>query len=426
MRWPHARSDKQPLKARLNAGLLPLTAFLKWVLSGLACGLLGGAVGAAFYYAVSGATALRLAHPWLVWLLPVGGIITALLYHTSRVNLSVNTVLLSVRSSKKVPLIMAPLIFVCTAITQLFGGSAGKEGAALQMGGAIGYQLARLMRFDDKDTHVLVMCGMSALFSAVFLTPLAAAMLAIEVISVGVFYFAALVPCLTASLTAYGVARLLGVQGVALPAFSVPELTVGPVLLMVVLGLLCAVVSMLLCIALHHTSFAAQRYIKNDCLRAAVGGAAVALLTFAVGNTLYNGTGMDLVVSALAGQTPPEAFALKLVFTALTIAAGLRGGEIVPTLAIGACLGCLFGSLVGLDPGFCAAVGLVALFCATINCPVSAMFLGLELFGSQAMAFFAVACCVAFALSGNYSLYTGQKLIYSKIKAVFTNADAHN
>ncbi|MCI5753856.1 MAG: chloride channel protein [Clostridiales bacterium] len=426
MRWLHTLWTNRLLQSRLHAGGRLTAALVKWIAAGAAVGAAGGLLGAAFHHAVTGVTALRQANPWLLWLLPAGGVVTALAYQISRTPLNVNLVLRAVRSSERIPPLMAPLIFFSTTVTQLVGGSAGKEGAALQMGGALGYQLARLLRLDRADTHVLVMCGMSALFSAVFLTPLTAALFAIEVISVGVFYFAALVPCLTAALTAAAVARALGVTAAAMPAFSVPAMAPLPLLGAALVGVACAAAAILFCICIHYISFAAHTWVKNDLLRAVLGGLLLIGMTFAAGSFDYNGTGMPLVVRAVGGQAAPAAFLLKLVFTAVTIAAGLRGGEIVPTMAIGATLGCTLGTLLGLEPGFCAAMGLTAMFCGMVNCPVTSMFLGLELFGADSMIYIAAACCISFVLSGNYSLYTGQKLPYSKIRAEYTNASAHN
>ena len=199
-----------------------------------------------------------------------------------------------------------------------------------------------------------------------------------------------------------------------------------PLLGAALVGVACAAAAILFCICIHYISFAAHTWVKNDLLRAVLGGLLLIGMTFAAGSFDYNGTGMPLVVRAVGGQAAPAAFLLKLVFTAVTIAAGLRGGEIVPTMAIGATLGCTLGTLLGLEPGFCAAMGLTAMFCGMVNCPVTSMFLGLELFGADSMIYIAAACCISFVLSGNYSLYTGQKLPYSKIRAEYTNASAHN
>ena len=426
MRWLCTLWKNRLLQSRLHAGVRLAAGLIKWIVVGAVVGACGGVLGAAFHHAVTGVTAVRAAHEWLIWLLPVGAVVTTLAYHLSRTPLNVNLVLRAVRSSERVPPLMAPLIFFSTTVTQLVGGSAGKEGAALQMGGALGYQVARLLRFDQSDTHMLVMCGMSALFSAVFLTPLTAAMFAIEVISVGVFYVAALVPCLTAALTAAAVARALGVMAAAMPSFVVPDMAIFPLVGAALVGVACAAAAILFCICIHYCSLAARTWIKNDLLRSAAGGLLLIGMTFAVGSFDYNGTGMPLIVRAVGGEASAAAFALKMVFTAVTIAAGLRGGEIVPTMAIGATLGCTLGSLLGLDPGFCAALGLTAMFCGMVNCPITSMFLGLELFGADAMLYIAAACCISFVLSGNYSLYTGQKLPYSKIRAEYTNASAHD
>ena len=349
--------------------------------------------------------------------MPVGGLVIAHLYRINKMsdNGGTNQVISSVRDKDHPPVIIAPLIFVSTAITSLVGGSAGKEGASLQLGGSIGSAVGKLFRLDEKDMSVVVMCGMSAVFSAVFGTPLTAAIFTIEVISVGQLYYAALLPCLASSITAFGVSGLFGTiperfSGVAVPAFSVENTAK-----IVLLGGICALLSIAFCISMKATA----RYIKS-LLKVVV-----VVLTLAVGSQKYNGTGMNIVEQAvLQGQAEPWDFALKLVFTAISLAVGFRGGEIVPVFAVGASFGCVAGSLLGVDPGFAAAIGLVATFCGAVNCPVASIFLSIELFGGEGAVFFAVACAVSFALSGYYGLYSSQKIVYSKLTARFIDRTA--
>jgi H+/Cl- antiporter ClcA len=316
---------------------------------------------------------------------------------------------------------MAPLIFISTVITHLLGGSAGREGAALQLGGSIGYRIGNLFRLDEKDMHLIILCGMSSVFSALFGTPITATVFAMEVVSVGVIYYSGFIPCIISSLTAFQVSLLFGINPVKFSLGVIPGPTLSVIIKTIILAILCAVISIIFCIALHKTHMLLVKLLSNDYIRIAIGGFAIIILTFLLRTGDYNGAGMDVITRAMNGNAKPEAFILKIVFTAITIGAGYKGGEIVPTFFIGATFGCLIGNLIGLNPGFSAAIGLVALFCGVVNCPISSIFLSVEIFGSQGLILFVIACGVTNMLSGNYGLYSSQKLIYSKLKAEYIN-----
>jgi H+/Cl- antiporter ClcA len=176
---------------------------------------------------------------------------------------------------------------------------------------------------------------------------------------------------------------------------------------------------------MHASEELAERYIPDTFIRAAVGGALIIALTYAVGSTDYNGTGMDVITRAVQkGIADPAAFFWKIVFTAITLSCGFKGGEMVPTFFIGAVLGCVVGPLIGIPAGFSAAVGLIAVFCGAVNCPIAAIALSVELFGSTELTYFALACGISFVLSGYSGLYRSQKIMYSKIKAEYININA--
>ena len=414
------------LKERMAHIGLYVAALLKWMAVGALVGGVGGFVGAAFHLGVSYATAVRQAHPWILYLLPVGGVVIAGLYKLCRLEgKGTNAVIESVHFGKSVPTLLVPLIFVATVITHLLGGSAGREGAALQIGGGIGYRTGMLLRLGEKDLPLATLCGMSGVFAALFGTPLTATVFALEVISVGVLYYAGLLPCITASLTGYYIATVMGVEPtrftVAMPALSWP--TLG---LVTALAVGCALVSILFCRGLHITERLAERWLKNSFLRAAVGGLIIVLATLALGTTDYNGAGMDVIQRAVEqGQADGWAWFLKLAFTAVTIGCGFKGGEVVPSFFVGATFGCAAGGLLGLPPSFAAAVGLVAVFCGAVNCPIASVILSVELFGAGGMAYFAAACAVSYLLSGYCGLYSSQTILYSKLKAEFINVHTH-
>ena len=398
-------------------------SFLKWTLIAIITGGIGGALGAGFRYAVNYVTEIRESYTWLCFLLPLGGVIIAFLYRVTKLSgqADTNLIINSVRTDSKVPIILAPVIFISTVLTHLFGGSAGREGAALQLGGCIGSFIGRTIKLGEKDMHIAVMCGMSGLFSALFGTPLTAAIFAMEVISVGIIYYSAFLPCIVSALTAYAVTLFCKLDPTFFPLENVPGLTALNILTVAVIGIATALVSIVFCLALEYTHKYAAKYLKNEYLRAAVGGTAIALLTLVIG-TRYNGIGGEVIVSAVAkGEALPYDFILKILFTVITIGFGYKGGEIIPTFFIGAALGAVIGPLLGLPAGFAAAVGMVALFCAVVNCPIASMILSIELFGSEGLILFAVAVCVSYMLSGYYGLYSGQKIMYSKRRARYIN-----
>ena len=398
-----------------------LLAFLKWSALALFAGIVIGLIGTAFHMALSGALALRQAHPWLVWLLPVGGVLITALYKWGGINndRGTNFVLIAVRTNEKLSFKTAPLIFATTLLTHLFGGSAGREGAALQLGGSLAAKFGRILHLDEKDARILTMCGMSAAFSALFGTPVTSAIFSMEVISVGVMYYSAIVPCVIAAVVGDRISSLFGIAPTEFLLTGVPEGSALGVAKVALLGVLCAVLSILFCVCMHQSAALYKKLIPNKYLCAAVGGLLVALLTLLVGTRDYNGAGMDVIARAVAGQARPEAFALKILFTALTLGAGFKGGEIVPAFFTGATFGNVIGKLLGLSPSFGAGLGLVALFCGVTNCPVSSLILSVELFGAKGFGFFAVVVAVSFMLSGYYGLYSEQKIVYSKLKPEF-------
>ena len=398
-------------------------SFLYWTLIAAVTGGLGGLLGAAFRWAVNYATDLREQNPWLCFLLPVGGLAIAFLYRVTKLSghADTNLIINSVRTDSKVPILLAPVIFVSTVLTHLFGGSAGREGAALQLGGCIGSFIGRTVRLNEKDMHIAVMCGMSGLFSALFGTPLTAAVFAMEVISVGIIYYSAFLPCIVSALTAYGITLYFGLAPTAYSLTTMPGLTAVSLLTVAAIGIVTALVSIAFCLALEKTHAMAAKYLSNEYLRVLVGGSAIALLTLATG-TRYNGIGDGVIAAAIgSGEALPYDFILKMLFTVITIGFGYKGGEIIPTFFIGATLGAVLGPLVGLPATFAAAIGMVALFCAVVNCPIASILLSVELFGSGGLIFFAAAVCVSYMLSGYYGLYSGQKIMYSKRRARYIN-----
>ena len=422
-----------PIIKRMWAWLLHtrlyIRALCKWVALAVVTGVACGAIGSMFHIGVHHAALLRAEHSWLLYCLPLAGLIIVGFYKlTGTEGQGTNDIIDEVHQGKGLSLLLLPAIFVGTVLTHLCGGSAGREGAALQMGGTIGYHTGCMFHLDDRDLRTATMAGMAAFFTALFGTPLTATVFAMVVISVGVMYHAALIPCLTASLTAYGVSLLMGVEPTRFTV-TMPELEAWMLVRVAVLAALCALVSVLFCNVVHFAEHQMKERLANPWLRVIVGGVAVVALTLLCGSGDYNGAGMEVITAAVEqGVARPEAFLLKLLFTAITLAAGFKGGEVVPSFFVGATFGCVAGSLLGIPAGAAAAIGLVAVFCGAVNAPIASIFLSVELFGDSGLLYFALACGISYMLSGYNGLYSSQTILYSKLKAQYINVhtNAHH
>lgn len=400
-----------------------LLYFVKWSLISAALGTVGGFFGSLFSLGITWATGLRQNVPQVLFLMPLSGLAIVWLYHVfhQEKNRGTDMVIDSISSNEKVTGITGPLIFASTILTHLVGGSSGREGAALQLGGSIGSVLGRVLKLDEKDLKIATMCGMSAVFSALFGTPIAAGVFSLEVVSIGVLYYAAMVPCLFSAYIGQAVAGAFNIPPENYPITQVPPVSFQSVGIAVLLGALCALVSMAFCIILHQASHLYRQYFQNAYIRVLAGSALFIVLTLAVGTDDYLGSGIVLMERVVEGQARMEAFLLKMIFTAIALGAGFKGGEIVPTLCVGATFGCAVGNLLGFYPPLCAACGMAALFVGVTNCPITSLIIALELFGYSGMEYFSIVIAVSFALSGYYGLYASQKFVYSKTKTEFIN-----
>lgn len=415
--------DKEFILVKLKRMGKYITVFLKWLMLSIITALVCGGAGCLFHMLIELATDFRSEHNFIIWFLPVGGVVIVFLYHIFKLEKigGTNYVINSIRKDGKVPFTMAPGILTGTVLTHLLGGSAGREGAALQLGGSLGSSLGRIFKLDDKDMHVIVLCGMSAVFTALFGTPLTAVVFVMEVISVGVIYDSAIMPCVFSSVFTYYITLILNIHPVNYILNNIPAISPVSLIQSIALGVIFAVASIFLCVSFSKGEALLEKVIKNDYIRAAAGGLAIALLTLLFG-TDYNGSGMGIVDNAiLNGTARPEAFLLKLLFTVITLGCGFKGGEIVPTFFVGATLGCTIAPLIGMDPGFGAALGLVGVFCGATNAPIASMLLSIELFGVEGLPYFIIICSASYMLSGYFSLYKSQIIVYDKLKAVFIN-----
>ncbi len=374
---------------------------------GVVIGVLGGLVGGAFLYLLTWVAQMRQWNPWLILLLPIGGIATALLYRFLGLgdHGGTNEIVHCVNENKPIRAWAAPLIFLSTAITHLLGGSAGKEGAAIQLGGAGASFVADKLRLKDECRAAFVMSGMSAVFAGVFGTPFTAAFFMLEFKANKKVLSLTALPCFISAFAANLITSYLGVPKETIRisdtvSYSLP--TIGKIVLLAVA--VCSVGAMM-CFAFHQLAHLSQKLITNQILRIVLGSLLIIGLTVAVGDMRYSGPGMEMAIRAIEGKADWFDFLLKIIFTAVTLSAGFKGGEIVPAFCIGATFGCVCGALFGLSPSVAAALALVGIFCYATNSPISSLFLGVELFGFTLLPYVIIVCLVATMLMGERGLF---------------------
>ncbi|MCR5144226.1 MAG: chloride channel protein [Lachnospiraceae bacterium] len=414
---------KEIFRRRVKQDTIRALSTSKWIILSVIVGVISGFVSGSFGYLLNKVTTFRLDNPYMLFFLPLGSLSIVLLYKLimKKKDPGTNLVLSAIHSDDEIPLRMAPLIYISTIITHAVGGSAGREGAALQLGGSIGNAIARTFGLSRKeDRHILIMCGMAAAFSGLFGTPIAAAVFAMEVVSVGIMHYAALLPCAIAALIARAIAaNVFDLSGMSFEILNMPAFNLKSAVISSGIAILCGVVSIVFCVCLQQTAKIYQKLFKNVYVRAVVGGLVILVLTYFIGNQNYNGTGTAMIAACVDGEIHSIEFLLKIIFTALTLACGFKGGEIVPTFYIGAAFGCLCGNLMGFSPSLCAAIGMGAMFCGVTNCPITSLLICFELFGIEAFPFFLLAVGFSYAVSGYYGLYSSQKIVYSKYKSNF-------
>lgn len=400
-------------------------SFSKWIVLSVAVGAIGGVIGSIFHISIDLGTEFRGHHSGILFLMPIGAIIIVAMYKlfAKQGGIDTNLIISSLRRDNKIPLIMIPLIFISTVITQLVGGSGGREGAALQLGGSIGYNVGKVFKMCPDSMHIIIMSGMASVFSALFGTPLTAAVFSLEVSSVGLVDYTALLPCIISSVVAYAIAGAFGIAPVRFTLDYIPELRFMTLFKVVILALLCAVISIVFCTAIEKCHHYTKKLLRNDYIRAIVLSCVIVAATLILGTYDYNGAGMFVIERAMVGDIRPEAFILKIVFTAISLSAGFKGGEIVPAFFVGATFGGVMASLLGLDVIFGAAIGFVCLFCGVVNCPLASVFLSVEVFGTGGLLFFALSCAVSYIMSGRFGLYSSQRIMYSKTGGEFLGGE---
>ena len=390
---------------------------LKWLPLSAAIGVPAGLASAVLLRALDYVTALRQGNPWLLYLLPIAGALVGWAYHRfgKESHRGHNLLIEQIHEpGAGVPKRMAPFVFVGTVVTHLFGGSAGREGTAVQMGGSMAGAIARALNLDKDGMRVALMGGIAAGFGSVFGTPLAGAVFALEVLAIGVIRYDSLFPCLLASVVADWTCRAAGAHH---DRYLIADAVLGPLLLAkaALAGALFGLAGQLFAELTHALEKIFARLSNNAAVRPALGGAAIILLVALCGSRDYLGLGTDGIASSFrAGGAGWFSWLWKTLFTATTVASGLKGGEVTPLFFIGSTLGNALAGILSAPVDLFAGLGLVAVFAGAANTPLACTFLGVELFGAASLIPIAIACFTSYLFSGHSGIYRSQHLSIRK------------
>lgn len=399
-----------------TVALLIYTA--KWLLLACAVAVLAGSASAAFLFALDWATDTRTAHRWLIWLLPVAGFAVGWLYWRfgQQVEAGNNLLIDEIHDPKKVvPLRMVPLVLGGTVMSHLFGASVGREGTAVQMGGALADQLTHLFKLDNADRRTILMAGIAAGFASVFGTPLAGAVFGLEVLAAGRLRSDALMPCVVAAVVAEQVGQLWGVHHTHYAVGALPAIGLWPLLAMVVAGAVFGLTGQAFARATHALGAFMKRHIAYAPFRPLLGGAVVACAVWLVGTDRYIGLGIPTIVEAFAQPLAPWDFAGKMAFTVASLGSGFKGGEVTPLFYIGATLGNALAPVLSLPFPMLAGIGFVAVFAGAANTPIASTLMAMELFGADMGVFAGMACAVSYLFSGHTGIYRAQRVGHPKV-----------
>jgi H+/Cl- antiporter ClcA len=401
-------------------------ALVQWVGLGALVGVACGCASALFLFLLDRATQLRVAHEPIVYALPVAGLVVGWLYERfgQPIKAGNNLVIDTIHDEgPQIPLRMAPMVLAGTVLTHLFGGSAGREGTAVQMGASLADAIAHRLRVSREVRRQLLAAGVAGGFGSVFGTPIAGAVFGLELIVLGRIEYDALVPALVASVVGDMTARALGTGHTPYPA--APFVPLSPLLLAkwLVFAVAMAAATTAFIELTHFLKKHGERRIPRLPIRMMLGGAVVVGLWQLVGTSDYLGLGVPMIVRSFEDPNlPVYAFAAKLVFTAVTLGAGFLGGEVTPLFLVGAALGSVLSRWLGIPLELGAGVGLAAVFASSANAPIALSIMAVELLGANAFPHVFIVCVLAYLLSGHRSIYPAQRLVRGKGGALLKRA----
>ena len=384
----------------------------RWIPVSVLAGILGGTASALLLVSLAWATETRESHKWLIALLPLAGLLVGCLYryYGTSVEAGNNLILDEIHDPQRtIPIRMTPLILLGTFLTHLFGGSAGREGTAIQTGASLADQLARPFRLGARDRRILLMAGISAGFASVFGTPMAGAVFGMEVLAVGAVSYDAIAPCFIAAFAADLTTHAWGVSHTLYRVSETPAMNVRGLIWAAVAGAIFGLTGMTFARATHAVGKLFKRYVSWAPLRPFLGGILVALGVLAVGTTRYVGLGIPTIVASFGTRLAPYDWFGKLVFTVVTLGAGFKGGEVTPLFFIGATLGNALAYVLPLPPSLLAGMGFVAVFAGAANTPIASTLMAVELFGSEAGVYAGIACVFSYLFSGETGIYHAQR-----------------